>query len=312
MFTSEMLPKIFAKRFSPFYLKAMAPVLLVSEKIFLPFNLLLVRSTFFKQRRFTKKKNISMNELSNALELTESAISNEKDILKGIVKFGDIFVKEILTSRVDVVAADITSDFNQLIQLIIDSGYSRIPVYENNFDNIKGILYIKDLLPHLNKPIDFKWQKLIRPPYFVPETKKIDDLLKEFQKNKIHLAIVVDEYGGSSGIITLEDILEEIVGEITDETDEDEAVFSRIDAENYIFEGKVYLNDFSKILNIDEGILDPIRGDADTLAGLILEMKGEIPRKNDKIKYGDFEFKVISVDVRRIKKIQVTFKNKTQ
>ena len=216
-----------------------------------------------------------------------------------------------MTSRVDVVGVDITMKFKALIELIIDSGYSRIPVYEKNFDNIRGILYIKDLLPHIQKPDTFNWQSLVRPPYYVPETKKIDDLLKEFQTSKIHMAIVIDEYGGTSGIVTLEDILEEIIGEITDETDEDESLYTQIDANTFIFEGKATLNDFYKIFDLDEHIFDEVKGDADTLAGLILEIKGEFPGKNDLIMYKKFEFKIIAVDERRIKKIQVIIKNKT-
>ena len=247
-----------------------------------------------------------MDELSDALELAEHETDEDKSILKGIVKFVNLYVREIMTSRVDVVGVDMTLKFRSLIELINKSGYSRIPVYDKHFDNIKGILYIKDLLPHIQKPDTFNWQSLIRPPYYVPETKKIDDLLKEFQTNKIHLAIVVDEYGGTSGIITLEDILEEIIGEITDETDEDETLYTQIDNSTYVFEGKAQLNDFYKILNLDEHIFDEVKGDADTLAGLILEIKGELPGKNDLIQYNDFKFKIIAVDNRRIKKIQVT------
>ena len=247
-----------------------------------------------------------MDELSNALDLAEHTNEDDKSILKGIVKFVNTTVREIMTTRVDIVGVEINMKFKPLIELIVESGYSRIPVYEKNFDNIKGILYIKDLLMHLHKADMFNWQPLIRPAYYVPETKKVDDLLKEFQTNKIHLAIVIDEYGGTSGIITLEDILEEIVGEITDETDEEMPVFTKIDSRNYIFEAKTSLNDFYKVFDLDENIFESVKGDADTLAGLILEMKGEIPRKNDKVKYKNFEFMVIAVDTRRIKKIQVT------
>lgn len=309
--TGEIIPKYYIKKKSSPILKVVALPLIISQKIFYPVNLVLIRVSSVMYKRFSGRSDVSMTELSDALELTEPSVSEEKNILKGIVKFGNTYVREIMTSRVDVVAVDKNTDFKGLIGIIIESGYSRIPVFENNFDSIKGILYIKDLIPHLRKPANFEWQKLIRLPYFVPETKKIDDLLKEFQKSKIHLAIVVDEYGGSSGIITLEDILEEIVGEITDETDVDEAMYSKIDVNNYIFEGKVYLNDFYKILNVEEDIFDNIKGDADTLAGLILELKGEFPQKNDVIKYSNFDFKIISVDSRRIKKIQVTLKNKS-
>ncbi len=305
----EILPKVYANRFALAFSRLMARPMDISERLFRPINWLLIHSTSVVQKKFEqRKKNISMDELSNALELTGHTIKDEKSILEGIVKFGNIDVSEIMTSRVDVLAVEINTRFNNLIELIVESGYSRIPVYENNFDNIKGILYIKDLLTHLGETDTFRWQSLLQPPYYVPETKKIDDLLKEFQLNKIHMAIVVDEYGGSSGIITLEDILEEIVGEITDETDEDEAIFTQIDKNNYLFEGKVLLNDLYKILNIDGKIFEEVKGDADTLAGLILEIRGEIPAKNEKIKLKNFEFKIVAVDNRRIRKIQVTLR----
>ncbi|MBN2213812.1 MAG: gliding motility-associated protein GldE [Bacteroidales bacterium] len=304
----EILPKIYAHYFSLRFAKFMSRPLNISVKIFRPLSSFLISSTSFVKRKFPlKKMNISMDELSDALELSEQATGEDKSILEGIVKFVNIYVREIMTSRMDIVGAGITLKFRSLIELIVESGYSRIPVYDRNFDNIKGILYIKDLLPHIQKPDSFNWQSLIRPPYYVPETKKIDDLLKEFQTNKIHLAVVVDEYGGTSGIITLEDILEEIVGEITDETDEDETLYTQIDDNTFVFEGKAQLNDFYKIFNLDEHIFDDVKGDADTLAGLILEIKGEFPGKNDLIRHKDFEFKIIAVDKRRIRKIQVTF-----
>jgi len=311
LFFGEILPKIYAYHFSLRFSRIMARPLVITEKIFRPLSSLLILSTSFVRKKFPlKKMNISMDELSNALELAEYATGEDQSILEGIVKFVNIYVREIMTSRVDVVGVDITLKFRPLVELIIKSGYSRIPVYDKNFDDIKGILYIKDLLPHIQKPDTFNWQSLIRPPYYVPETKKIDDLLKEFQTNKIHLAVVVDEYGGTSGIITLEDILEEIVGEITDETDEEEALYTQIDNNTFIFEGKAQLNDFYKLLNLDEHIFDDVKGDADTLAGLILEIKGEFPGKNDLIKYKDFEFRIVAIDKRRIRKIQVTISKK--
>jgi gliding motility-associated protein GldE len=240
------------------------------------------------------------------LELTEKHLTEEKNILKGIVKFGNIDVCEIMKSRVDTVATEINTPFDILLKLIEESGYSRIPVYEETFDHIKGILYIKDLLSHFNKPADFKWQSLIRPSYFIPESKKINDLLKEFQTHHIHMAIVVDEYGGTSGIITLEDILEEIVGDISDESDEEEITYEKIDDSNFIFEGKTLLNDFYKVAGIDDNVFDEIKGEADTIAGLILELRGDIPKPDDKLVYKNFVFGVISVDKRRIKKIKVT------
>jgi gliding motility-associated protein GldE len=250
-----------------------------------------------------------MDELSDALDLTERGITEEKKILEGIVKFGNIDVREIMTPRVDVVGVSMKIRFKKLIAHIIDSGYSRIPVYNQDLDNIKGILYIKDLLPHLGKPDSFNWQSLMRPPYYIPETKKINDLLKEFQTSKIHMAVVIDEYGGTSGIISLEDILEEIVGEITDESDNDEVSYVKLDDNNFLFEGKVAMNHFFKVLNLDENLFDDVIGEAETLAGLILELKGEMPRKNEVIKYKEFLFSIKSVDQRMIKQIQVTLKD---
>ncbi len=306
LFFGEILPKVYANRYALKFSKLMVKPLEISEKIFRPISTFLIYSTSIVNRRFAqRRKNISIEELSDALALTEDSITEDKKILKGIVKFGNIDVKEIMKSRVDVISVDIETNFKKLVSVIIESGHSRIPVYEKTFDNIRGVLYIKDLLAHIHKSNSFKWQTLIRPPYFIPESKKINDLLKEFQTNKIHMAIVVDEYGGSSGIITLEDILEEIFGEITDESDEPEAIYTKIDNNNYIIDGKMLLNDFYKILNIDEHIFDDIKGEADTLAGLILELRGELPRKSDKISYKKFIFKIISVDNRRIKKIHV-------
>ena len=306
LFFGEILPKVYANRYALKFSKLMVKPLKISERIFRPISTFLIYATSIVNRRFAqRRKNISIEELSDALALTEDSITEDKKILKGIVKFGNIDVKEIMKSRVDVISVDIEIKFKRLISIIIESGHSRIPVYEKTFDNIRGILYVKDLLPHIHKTNSFKWQTLIRPPYFIPESKKINELLKEFQTNKIHMAIVVDEYGGSSGIITLEDILEEIFGEITDESDEPEAIYTKIDNNNFIIDGKMLLNDFYKILNIDEHIFDDIKGEADTVAGLLLELRGELPKKNDKISYKRFTFKIISVDNRRIKKIHV-------
>ncbi|NJM15097.1 MAG: CBS domain-containing protein [Bacteroidales bacterium] len=252
------------------------------------------------------KKEISMDELGEALELAKDNLDEDKSILQGIVKFGNIEVQEIMRSRVDVVALDIKCKFSEVVTKITNSGFSRIPVYDKTFDQIKGVLYIKDLLPHLHKGDSFKWQTLLRPSHFTPESKKISYLLKEFQLKKIHMALVVDEYGGTSGLVTMEDILEEIVGDISDESDEDEVTYTRLDESNYLFEGKTLLNDFFKVLNLDDSYLDEVRGDAETLAGLILELNGEIPERNYQINYKHFIFTVRSVDKRRIKQIQVS------
>ncbi len=303
----EILPKIYANVNAVRFSLLMAVPLNILEKIFRPFSQLLIVSTSFVNKRFAHlRPNISMDDLSDALNLPTTELNEDEKILQGIVKFGNIDVSEIMTARVDVVAVDITVSLKKLLQYIIDSGYSRIPVYEDSFDNVKGILYIKDLLPYINHPDDYRWQTLIRPPYFVPETKKINDLLAEFQSKKIHMAIVIDEYGGTQGIVSLEDILEEIVGEISDEFDEDETTFTRIDDRNYLFEGKTQLNDFYKITGVPSEVFDQVKGEADTLAGLILEVQGEIPGKNEVITIKDFVFRIESVDKRRIKKIKVT------
>ena len=225
--------------------------------------------------------------------------------MQGIIRFGDETAKEVMTSRQDIVDLDIRSSFTDVLKCIVENNYSRIPVYQNNTDNIRGVLYIKDLLPHLSKPASFRWQSLIRPPYFVPETKKIDDLLREFQENRVHIAIVVDEFGGTSGLVTLEDILEEIVGEINDEYDEEEKNYSKLNYNTYIFEGKTLLSDFCKILNIGDEEFSEVEGDADTLAGLLLEIKGDFPSVYEKLNYKNYSFEIMEVEDRRISKVKV-------
>jgi gliding motility-associated protein GldE len=307
----EIIPKVYASHFALRFAKFMAFPLLVLEQLFRPINAVLIYSTGFVNRRLQKhKKNISMTEISQALELTsDQELSDEKDILEGIVKFGNKDVSEIMKPRVDVISLDIKDDFHEVIKVINDSGYSRIPVYIDSFDNISGILYIKDILPHSHKTISFKWQTLIRAPFYVPDTKKISSLLEEFQKTKIHFAIVVDEYGGTSGIVTLEDILEEIVGDITDEFDEEENFFTKMSDNEYLFDAKVLLGDFYKVVNCDDTIFNDVKGDADTLAGLILELRGEIPSLREKIKCKTFTFTIEEVDNRRIKQIKVLLNN---
>ncbi|MCK5462372.1 MAG: gliding motility-associated protein GldE [Bacteroidales bacterium] len=302
----EILPKLYANLYASRFAQFMAYPLKFFEKLFYPISSTLIFSTSVMNRRLARKKqNISMDDLSEALELTSEDISEEKNILEGIIKFGNIDVKEIMKARIDVVSADIKTNLDELISIAIDSGYSRIPIYDKTFDNVKGILYIKDLLPHIHKSKNFKWQSLIRPLYYVPENKKIDDLLNEFQTKKIHMAIVVDEYGGTSGIITLEDIIEEIVGEITDESDEDEVFFDQISGNEYLFDGKILLNDLYKILETEDDIFESVKGDADTLAGLILELKGDFPDRGEKTSFRNFEFIIEAVDKRRIKQIRL-------
>ena len=300
----EIIPKVYASEFSVSFAKFTVIPLMLSMKLFSPVSKVLINSTSIVNKRLKMKKNVSVEDLSDALELTEADIKQDKDILERIVIFGSIDVKEIMKPRVDVISADIHFSFNKLKSLIIESGFSRIPVYEDNFDNIKGILLIKDLLANINDE-KYLWQEIIKSPFFVPETMKINDLLEEFREKKIHIAIVTDEYGGSSGIVTMEDIIEEIVGEISDETDEENLLYEKIDAKNYIFDGKIQLNDFYKILDIKEDIFESIRGEADSLAGLILEKQGEIPRKGDVIKIGRYSFTIDAADNRKIKKIKL-------
>jgi len=303
----EILPKLYATHFSLGFARFMAIPLQLLEKICRPVNTLLIASTSFVNHRLQKHhKNVSIDEISQALKLTSNQeLSEEKEMLEGIVKFGNKNVAEIMNPRVDVVSLDIKTSFSTVLNLIVDSGFSRIPVYVGSFDNIKGILYIKDILPHSHKNDSFNWQTLIRPPFYVPETKKINSLLKEFQKNKVHLAVVIDEYGGTSGIVTLEDVLEEIVGEIVDEFDEEENFFTQISENVFLFDGKTLLGDFFKISKCDDNVFNSIKGEAETLAGLILEIKGEIPEIHEKIEYKQFIFTIEAVDKRRIKQIKI-------
>ena len=310
LMTGEVVPKIYASRYPIFLAGIMARPLLILRTIFSKIGLvpLLVESTKFIDKRIKKKtKNISVDDLSNALEITKPAFEEEEGkILNGIVKFGNTDVKQIMTPRVDVIAIDTNTDSQTLVNSIVESGYSRIPVFEESFDNIKGILYIKDLLPFLNKNEEIDWVPLLRDPFYVPENKKIDDLLEEFQEKKIHLAIVVDEYGGSSGIVSLEDVIEEIVGDISDEFDEDSIVYSKLDDSNFVFEGKTPLNDIYRVLNIDGQIFEDAKGESDSLAGFLLEQAEKIPQKNEKVKFHNYVFTIEAADRRRIKQIKVT------
>ena len=303
----EIMPKIYSAQHTLRFTRFAAPVLALLEKVFRPLSSLLVRSTFIVNKCVSKKNyNISVDDLSQALELTDkSEISEESNILEGIIRFGGETAKEVMTSRLDMVDLDVTATFTEVLDCVVENGYSRVPVYEDSQDNIKGILYIKDLLPHLKKDDTFKWQSLIRPAYFVPETKMIDDLLRDFQANKIHIAIVVDEFGGTSGIVTMEDIIEEIVGEINDEYDEEEHSYVNINDHTYVFEAKTQLSDFYKILHIDTDAFEDVEGDADTLAGLLLEIKGDFPKLHEQLEYGDFLFEVLEMDARRILTVKV-------
>ncbi len=302
----EILPKLYANQNAVRFSLFMSYPLEVCKRIFYPLSSILITSTSMVKNRMAKKgQDITMDQLSDAIGLTADDIAEEKTILEGIVKFGNIDVSEIMKARIDVVAIDIRTRLNELIRIINESGHSRIPIYTETFDNIKGILYIKDILPHITKGDKFKWQSLIRPPFYVPENKKIDDLLHEFQTKKMHMAIVIDEYGGTSGIITLEDILEEIVGDITDESDDHRLHHKQVDKNTYIFEGKILLNDFYKITDTPDDIFNPVKGEADTLAGLILEIRGEFPEEGATIEYENLRFHIESVDKRRIKQIKL-------
>ncbi len=309
----EIMPKIYAKQNTlPFIHKA-APTLLNIQKICKPLAALLVHSTSTINKTLAKKKyDISVDELSKALELTSKAIPEEKEMLAEIIKFYNKTADEIMTSRLDMEDLDIKANFKEVIDTIIKCGYSRIPVYSGTEDNIKGILYIKDLLPYLDKPETFRWQSLIRPAYFVPETKKIDDLLEEFRTNKIHMAIVVDEFGGTSGIVTMEDILEEIVGEISDEYDEDEKQYIRLADGSYIFEAKIQLTDFFRATDTDPVDFEKITEEVETLAGLLLEIKGDFPRRREVIEYKNYRFQILEMDNRRILKVKFNVINASE
>ena len=303
----EIMPKIYSAQKTLGFCRFSAPGIWMFRSLFYPVASMLVRSTSFLNKHFARKNhNISVDELSHALELTDKAeLKEENNILEGIIRFGGETAKEVMTSRLDVVDLDIRTPFKDVLQCIIENAYSRIPIYSENRDNIKGILYIKDLLPHLNK-VDFRWQSLIRPAYFVPETKMIDDLLRDFQANKIHIAIVVDEFGGTSGIVTMEDIIEEIVGEIHDEYDDEERTYAVLNDHTWVFEAKTQLTDFYKITKVDEEVFDEVAGDSDTLAGLLLELKGEFPALHEKVTYDHYEFEVLEMDNRRILKVKFT------
>lgn len=305
----EVLPKVYANNNAVKFVGFISLPLSIFDKLFKPLSYILVASSKIIDRKLEGKGHqLSVDDLSNALELTsdENEDKNEKKILEGIVKFGSTDVKQIMRSRIDVTALDQKSTFDEILTTIKKTGYSRIPIYQNSFDNIKGILYIKDLLPYLNQSSKFNWNELIREVFFVPENKKIDDLLKEFQEKKIHLAIVVDEYGGTSGIVTLEDIIEEIVGDISDEFDDDDIIYSKLDALNYVFEGKTALNDFYRILNIEGALFENAKGESDSLAGFILELTGSIPEKNEKITFDKFTFTIEGVNKRRVTTIKVS------
>ena len=304
----EIIPKVYSREDPLAFCRRSVSGILFFRRLFWVFESILLRSGFLASKVIKNDQQmLSVDELEHALELTDkNDIKEEQKMLQGIVRFGDETVREVMTSRQDIVALNINSPFSDVLKSIVENNYSRIPVYQNNDDNIKGVLYIKDLLPHLAKPTSFKWQTLMRPPHFVPETKRLDDMMKDFKENKVHIAIVVDEFGGTSGLITLEDILEEIVGEINDEYDEEDTSYSKLNYNTYVFDGKTLLSDVTKILEVDDDYFSEIEGDADSLAGLLLEIKGDFPTMYERIEYRNFMFEILKVDGRRISKVKIT------
>ncbi|WP_339755730.1 gliding motility-associated protein GldE [uncultured Winogradskyella sp.] len=312
----EIIPKIYASRNSVKFSSFMARPLNILDALFSPLSLPMRYVTIKIQDRFGKQRsNLSVDQLSQALELTnnEDTTQEEQKLLQGIVSFGNTDTKQVMRPRMDLFALNIDTPFETIIKDIIDNEYSRIPVYEENIDTIKGVLYVKDLLPHLNKKT-FNWTSLLREPFFVPENKKLDDLMVEFQVKKVHLAVVVDEYGGTSGLVSLEDIIEEIVGDISDEYDDDDLIFTKIDDNNYSFEGKTPLKDVYKIVGIekDMGNFERRKGEAETLAGFVLEISGGFPRIGSKINFKNYVFTIEALERKRIKQIKLTLLNKAE
>ena len=302
----EVMPKIYSKSNVVKFARFTSGAFYILSRLLYPFSRLLVRSTAFTQRIVSKKQRLlSVDELEQALELTDTKeIGEQKNMLEGIIRFGDETVKNIMTSRLDMVMLDLRAPYSDVLKCAAENAYSRIPVYGKTQDDIRGILYIKDLIPHLNRGGNFRWQSLMRQPFFVPETKKIDDLLCDFQAVKVHMAVVVDEFGGVSGLITLEDIIEEIVGEINDEFDEPDTSYEQLDENIYLFDGRTSLSDFYKITSMDSEGFEELSGEADTLAGLLLEVKGEFPMLNEVIVCNDVAFEVVQKDKHRIVKIK--------
>ena len=304
----EVLPKIYASRNKLKFSKFVANPIFVLDQLLSPISLpMRSLSVFLHEKLGKQKSNISVDQLSQALELTstDDTSTEEQKILEGIVSFGNTDTKQVMSPRIDIFALEIDETFAEIYSKIVDKGYSRIPVYRENIDHIEGILFVKDLIPHINKK-EFEWNKLMREPFFVPENKKLDDLLKEFQNKKSHLAIVVDEYGGTSGLVSLEDVIEEIVGDISDEFDDENLNFSQMDDKNFLFEGKINLKDFYRIIDVDEDAFESSKGEAETLAGFILEILGNFPKKGQKIHFSNVRFTIEVVDKKRIKQLKVT------
>jgi gliding motility-associated protein GldE len=303
----EILPKFYANNMPVRWAKFAAPGLTFLMHLFSPLSRVLVRSTSIVNRVVSKDADtITTNDLSKALEITAGTTEDDKDMLEGILKFGDTTASEIMTPRIDITDIDITADFDEVMKIVIDSGYARLPVYEGTQDTIRGVLYSRDLLPYVDKrAADFKWQSLLREPYYVPESRMIDDLLEDFRKLKIHMAIVVDEFGGTQGIVTLEDVLEEIVGDINDEYDEQEETYKRLRDDTYIFEGRTLLTDFFRITDLDPADYEDVTEDAETIAGMLLNIKGDFPKDKEPLVYGRCRFLVLGVTDHRITDVRV-------
>ncbi len=301
----EVLPKVFAQTAPVRFATVMAQPLSLLRWTFYPLSYLLVRTSSHISEKASHKSEISLDELADAVDLTQGSSPEEHEMLSGIVNFVNTEVQEIMKPRVDISALDITAGYNEVKRMINESGFSRIPVYEDDVDNIRGVLYVKDLLPHIGCGDDFDWRPLMRKGFFVPEHKKINDLMEEFQTNKVHMAIVVDEYGSTLGLVSLEDIIEEIVGEISDESDADEKLYVKIDSRTYIFEGKTHIGDFERIMDLDEDMFSNVKGDAETLAGMMLELKRDFPRQGDTFTAHGINFTVQEIEGHRIDKIRV-------
>lgn len=311
LFFGEVVPKNFANQHNAVFAKTTAKGLVFLEKILRPISFLLISVTNLIEKNVEKKgQDITVDELNQALEITtgDDTTEEEKGILKGIVNFSTLGVKQVMKSRMDITAIDIELDFHELMDKVNKCGFSRIPVYNETIDKIEGILYIKDLIAHIDNDEDFDWRTLLRPGFFVPENKKVDALLKDFQEQRVHIAIIVDEYGGTSGLITMEDIIEEIVGEINDEFDDEDVAYNKLDKSTYIFEGKTSLNDFCKIVETETAFFDRIKGESESLGGLLLEINSKLPRAGEKIEFEHFLFTIVAVDARRIKRIRVLIK----
>ncbi len=313
IFFGEIIPKVYANHNGLSFAKRTSRLLLFSYHFFKPISWFLMSVTDRIEQRFEKKSyNLTVEEINQALEISveqEEVSEEEKGILKGIVNFGTLSVKQVMKSRMDITAIDNETNFHELMNQINKNGYSRIPVYSETIDRIEGILYIKDILPYIDEEEGFKWQELLRPVFFVPESKKIDDLFKDFQKKQVHIAVVIDEYGGTSGLITMEDVIEEIVGEINDEfDDESDVTFNKLDNHTFIFEGKTSLNDFCKITETDASAFDEVKGESESLGGLVLELNSRLPSTREKVTFKNFVFTVVAVDMRRIKRLRVDIK----